>query len=158
VKGKHARMGQCSGMPPEAERHRHAFYDAGVRMIRLPLVSVALLAVLVAGCGGSHPVKGSSVVVSVSNGPPETSASSRYSVAQVEQVFGAHGIALHRQQRRRGVVTLVGRNGVRVLVLVAGPGYAVGWTGQKPITRQNLTVFAGDAAQNAVSGALHDLN
>jgi hypothetical protein len=129
-------------------------------MIRLPLVSVALLAVLLAGCGGSHAVKGSSVSVSVTYGRPETSLpkTHRYSVSQVEQVFAAHGIALHRQQTRRGVVTLVGRKGVRVLVLVNGPGYAVGWTGQKPIARQNLTVFAGDATPTAVSGALHDLN
>ena len=121
-------------------------------MARLSLLSVALLAALLAGCGGSHATKGSSVSV------PAANERHRYSVTQVEQAFAAHGITLHRQQTRRGVVTLVGRDGVRVLVLVTGPGYAVGWTGQKPITRQNLTVFAGAAPPRAVSSALRDLN
>ncbi len=122
------------------------------RMVRLSLLPVALLAALLAGCGGSHAVKASSGGVSVTN------ERHRYSVAQVEKAFADHGVTLHQQQRRRGVVTLVGRSGVRVLVLVTGPGYAVGWTGQKPMTWQNLTVFAGDGPPRAVSGALFDLN
>ena len=40
---------------------------------------------------------------------------------------------------------------------VTGPGLAVGWTGQKPITRQTHC-FAGDGPPRAVSGALRDLN
>jgi beta-lactam-binding protein with PASTA domain len=41
-------------------------------MVRLPFLSVALLVALLAGCGGSHAVKGGSVSLHVAAGHPQT--------------------------------------------------------------------------------------
>jgi hypothetical protein len=79
-----------------------------------------------------------------------------YSVRQVESAFASHGITLHQRQESRGTVTLVAR-GVKVLVNVASPGFAIGWTGEKPIFHRNLVVVRAPADTNAVKSALQEM-
>jgi hypothetical protein len=101
---------------------------------------LALLAVGLSACGSSH--------------------RSSYSVRQVKSAFAEHGITLRPTRRRTtgGVVTLVGHDGVEVLVYRNPSKSAFGWTGEPPINRGNLIVFrpAGDA--HAVRAALRDLH
>jgi hypothetical protein len=82
-----------------------------------------------------------------------------YSVGQVESAFAAHGITLRERRRTTGeVVSLVGRGGVRVLVVLGAPNWSFGWTGERPLDRGNLVVFRPPAYTQAVSGALQDLH
>ena len=99
-------------------------------------VGVSVLAL--SACGSSHRVS--------------------YSVPEVESAFAAQGITLHPSDNRSiGVVLLVGRRGVRVLVDVERANNSVGWTGQRPTVRGNVTAFRGSASGNAVEAALHEL-
>ena len=81
-----------------------------------------------------------------------------YSPPQVESAFADHGIKLHPSDNRSvGIVLLVGRRGVRVLVDVGHVNRSVGWTGERPTVRGNVTVFRGFASGKAVEAALHEL-
>ncbi|HEU5244216.1 MAG TPA: hypothetical protein VFU33_07440 [Gaiellaceae bacterium] len=99
-------------------------------------VGVSLLAL--SACGSSHRAS--------------------YSVPQVESAFASQGIRLHPGHNRSvGVVLLVGRRGVRVLVDVERVDYSVGWTGERPTVRGNVTAFRGSTSGRAVEAALREL-
>ena len=128
--------GQCSGMTPER------VYEKGVLSLRSMragwVFGVGLSAVALSGCGSSHRVS--------------------YSVPEVESAFAAQGITLHASHNRSvGVVLLVGGSGVRVLVDVERVNNSIGWTGQKPTVRGNVTAFRGSAPDDSFQAALRGL-
>jgi hypothetical protein len=102
------------------------------------LLVVGAMAIELSGCGSSH--------------------RRSYSLGQVESAFAAHGITLRQRRRTTGeVIALVGRGGVRVLVVLGVRSWSFGWQGERPLARGNLVVFRPPAYTQAVSGALQDL-
>jgi hypothetical protein len=82
-----------------------------------------------------------------------------YGVGQVESAFAGQGITLRRAERqpKRNVFVLVARHGVRVFVDVGLGNFSVGWTGERPIGKANVTVFRGAVSRPTVKAALRQL-
>jgi len=131
--------------------------------IPIPVLTLLLaVGLAVAGCGSERKVGAITAPTTPAIAASKTitrPVALIYGVSQVESAFAGHGITLRKAERRpeRNVIVLVARHGVRVFVDVGPGNFSVGWTGERPIGKGNVTVFRGAVSRSTVEAALRQL-